>query len=240
MDERQDARAEIDDSRERMKDIAAELAQRAKPSHLKQQAKEAVVRTTVKMKDKAMGSPLALGIVGGLVTAGVAKMLLNKRHRYSATGQYDEDFRVEQADAPAREPKHQAARAVGAIKHTAKDLKDRAVAQFEGITEHIPSAHDVKEKAGQLLDRANHYAGEEPLVLALGAVAVGAGLGFLIPLTDRERHTLAPLREQVAGKIESMSTEVGDKVQSKVDELREKIVGEPPPPDPSDLSRFMT
>ena len=47
MDEREIARAEIDHSRERMKDIAIELVNRAKPAYVKQKAKEAAVHKTV-------------------------------------------------------------------------------------------------------------------------------------------------------------------------------------------------
>ena len=39
MDEREGARAEIIDSRERIKEIASQLAERAKPTYMKERAK---------------------------------------------------------------------------------------------------------------------------------------------------------------------------------------------------------
>jgi cobalamin biosynthesis protein CobD/CbiB len=81
MDERQSARAEIDDSRERMKDIAAQLARRAQPEYVKQRAREAAVEKSMELKDRIIDSPLALGIIGGLATAGIAKVLLNQQAR---------------------------------------------------------------------------------------------------------------------------------------------------------------
>ena len=84
----------------------------------------------------------------------------------------------------------------------------------------------MKDKAQQATARARDYAGEEPLITALGSLAIGAAVGFLLPLTQSERRVLAPAREQVGAKLESLTSEVGDEVQARVEELREKIAGE--------------
>lgn len=244
MDERQSARAEIDDSRERMKDIAAQLTHRAEPSYIKQQAKNAAVEKSMELKDRIIDSPWALGVIGGLATAGIAKLVLDQRaRRYSAPSEapyYGEESRLGEK---AQELKAQVGEKVGAVKEQAGHLKEQAMHQVDALRGHLPSAHDMKDKAQQVTARARDYAGEEPLITALGALAIGAALGFLLPLSQPERRLLAPAREQVGARLESLSSEVTDKVQAKVDDLHEKIVGDEgrdtPAPPPSDV-KFTT
>lgn len=258
MDERQSARAEIDDSRERMKDIAAQLARRAEPTYVKQRAKEAAVEKSMELKNRIIDSPLALGIIGGLTTAGIARIVLNRQHarssfassqtaydetRYNETP-YDDGSGLNLGEK-AHEMKSQVSEKVsekmGAAREQAGHLKDQAMHQVDLLRERLPSAHDVKDKAQQITARARGYAGDEPLITALGALAIGAALGFLLPLSQPERRLLAPAREQVGARLESLSHEVTDKVQEKVDTLHEKIVGEEgreseSKPPPSDLT----
>src|SRR3954469_15790808 len=79
MDETKDTRSEIADSRQRMSEIVKELSQRLTPHEIKERAKEVAVRQTRQWKDRIVDSPLALGILGGLVSAGVARFLRSRR-----------------------------------------------------------------------------------------------------------------------------------------------------------------
>ena len=220
MDERESARAEINDSRERLKEIATQLAQRAKPSYMKERAKEAAVQKSVEIKDRIAGSPVALGIIGGIATAGIAKLLSHPRDR-NGNGQMayelapDTSARTEGPDAAAPGKAEQ-------LKDKAGELKQKAKDQVDRLREHIPTGAEVKTKARELTARA----AEEPLITALGALAIGAALGLLLPLTQRERRVLKPAREQISDKLESLTTQVGDKVEEKVGELEEKIAGD--------------
>lgn len=210
MDERESARAEIHDSRERIKEIAGQLAQRAKPTYMKERAKEAAVQKSVELKDRIAGSPVALGIIGGIATAGIAKLLMRSRQPDGDTRQLGPDMPGRLATDGAEQPKD------------GGGLKDRAKEQVDRLREHIPSGAEVKAKARDLTARA----GEEPLVTALGALAIGAALGLLLPLSQRERRVLEPAREQIGDKLESLSSQVGDKVQETVGQLEEKIAGD--------------
>lgn len=220
MDERESARAEINDSRERIKDIAAQLAQRAKPSYMKERAKEAAVQKSVEIKDRIAGSPVALGIIGGIATAGIAKLLSHPRDR---NGNGHVGYQLASDTSARSEVPDPAAPGKGQqLEEKAGDLKDRAKEQVDKLREHIPTGAEVKSKARELTARA----AEEPLVTALGALAIGAALGLLLPLTQRERRVLQPAREQISDKLESLTSQVGDKVEEKVGELEEKIVGD--------------
>jgi ElaB/YqjD/DUF883 family membrane-anchored ribosome-binding protein len=244
MDERQSARAEIDDSRERMREIAGQLARRADPNYVKQRAKEAAVEKSMELKDRIIGSPIALGIIGGLATAGIAKVMMSQQGRGNygrrPTGYEGGEPRYEryeggegyyEGDEPrfgekAQEVRTQVADKVEAVKEQAGHLKDQAMQRVEHLRERIPSTHDMKEKAQEATARAREYASEEPLITALGALAIGAAFGFLLPLSEPERRVLSPAREQVGAKLESLGNQVTDKVQAKVDDLREKIVSD--------------
>jgi ElaB/YqjD/DUF883 family membrane-anchored ribosome-binding protein len=227
MDERQSVRAEIDDSREHLKDIAAQLASRAKPDYVKQKAREAAVEKTMELRDKVIGSPIALGIIGGVATAAIARMLMGQRERrYSAREPLFYEEAEPRLGEQARDVKSQVGEKVEAVKERAGELKDQAMQQVDRLRERIPSTGEVKDRAQYYASRARDYAVEEPLITALGALAIGAAFGFLLPLSDSERRVLRPAREQVGARLESLSNEVTEKVQTKVEDLREKIAGD--------------
>lgn len=243
MDEREIARAEIDHSRERIKDIAIELVHRTKPTYVKQKAKEAAVHKTVELKDKVVGSPAALGIIGGLATAVVAKRVIAHRDR-DARSFEDHTYYETRANVPQSGLENEAGGAVDDIKarvhdklddakHAAGELKEKAARGVARVREHIPTrdevkakAHDVRVRAGEYATKASEYASREPMLTALGALAIGAALGFLLPLSSRERRVLAPARDQVAQKLESLGGDVNERLQQKVDELHDKIAGD--------------
>jgi ElaB/YqjD/DUF883 family membrane-anchored ribosome-binding protein len=184
MDEREMARAEISDSRERMKDIASQLARRANPDYVKERAKAAAMQKGVEVKNRIAGSPLALGILGGLATAGIARMLFARRARlaqpsyepgarytgYSGYTGYAEHSDSAEADVAGNGK-------VDRIKDKAGELKERAMEGLDHLRERIPSGEEMKLKAQEIGGRATEYAGDRPLATAAGALVVGAALG---------------------------------------------------------------
>jgi len=195
----------------------------------------------MELKDRIIDSPIALGVIGGLATAAIARVMLNERDRRMTVRQqlaYEVDER--RLGDKAQEVKARVGEKVEAVKERAAELKDEAMERVESLRERIPSADEVKDKAQQLGTRAREYASEEPLITALGALAIGAAFGFLLPLSEPERRLLAPARERVGTKLESLSNEVTDKVQAKVDDLHDKIVNEGRDNKPSSDLKFPT
>ncbi|HUQ08442.1 MAG TPA: hypothetical protein VM261_38390 [Kofleriaceae bacterium] len=232
MDERENARAEIGYSRDRMKAIATELVSRTKPTYVKQKAKEAAVQKTIETKNRIVHSPTALGIIGGVATAVIARRVLARQDRkiesrYAET--WTEDDLQESGTGTVENVKARAHEKLDDMKQAAGDLKDRAVRQVQGVRERIPSRQAMSAKAHDVRMRATDYAQREPLVTALGALALGAALGFLLPVGNRERRMLAPAREQVAQRIDTLTSDVSAKLDDKVDELRDKIAGDTDP-----------
>lgn len=74
------------------------------------------------------------------------------------------------------------------------------------VSEKIPSAADVKNVAR----RSVGIAVENPLGLGLGALAVGFLAGLLTPVTDYERETVGPIRDDLVDRAQSVGSEVLD------------------------------
>jgi hypothetical protein len=73
-----------------------------------------------------------------------------------------------------------------------------------GITDKLPSGADVKNVA----QRGVGIATENPLGLALGALAVGFLAGLLTPVTDYERATVGPIRDDLLDRAQSVGSDV--------------------------------
>jgi ElaB/YqjD/DUF883 family membrane-anchored ribosome-binding protein len=246
MDESKDARTEVEDSRQRIGEITDELAHRFKPQYMKQRAKEAAVRETRHLKDRIIDSPIALGVIGGLVTAGIARLFRGRieERRYGYAGydlpEYEEpgirerarekldeikegmSGQAEHLKETAGQWREQAKETAGHWKEQAEHLKERASDFSHRVSDRIPSAEELKVRARDAKWRAENYVGEEPLVGALAALAAGAALGLMLPLTSREREVLTPYREKAEQKL----SELGRDVKDQVEALGEKIRGE--------------
>jgi hypothetical protein len=80
---------------------------------------------------------------------------------------------------------------------------DKVGALKEKVTGVAPSADDVKGGAKQAVGIAQ----ENPLGLAVGAVAVGFLAGMLIPSTKVENQKLGPMADQVKDQIKDTGAE---------------------------------
>jgi hypothetical protein len=130
MDDREIARAEIGHSRERMKALATELVSRTKPEYVKQKAKEAAVQKTVETKNRIVHSPTALGIIGGVATAVIAKRVIARQDRQSHAPSEESWIADDLPDGSESRVEHVKAKAhetLDNVKEAAGDLKDRAV-----------------------------------------------------------------------------------------------------------------
>jgi gas vesicle protein len=87
------------------------------------------------------------------------------------------------------------------------DVKSRAKESIVGVKDRIagstPDTGDVKDKARQ----ARSVAQENPLGLAIGAVAVGFVAGLLIPSTRVEDEKIGSVADDVKDKIKETGQE---------------------------------
>ncbi len=85
----------------------------------------------------------------------------------------------------------------------AQSAKDRLVGAGQSVNEATPGTQDVKQTAR----RAGSVAQENPLGLAVGAVAVGFLAGMLIPSTRVEDERLGPVADDVKEKAKETGQE---------------------------------
>jgi uncharacterized membrane protein YebE (DUF533 family) len=93
----------------------------------------------------------------------------------------------------------------------AQELKERAGDLVEGVRERIPSAAELGQKAE-----------DNPMLIALGGIALGAIAALLLPVTRKERELLDPVKQKAGEAIGTLGNKVGDSVQ----QAQQKIAGQ--------------
>jgi ElaB/YqjD/DUF883 family membrane-anchored ribosome-binding protein len=99
----------------------------------------------------------------------------------------------------------------------------------DNVNERIASVketiHDLGDGAGGRLDQASaaarqtvSMAVENPLGLALGALAVGFLGGLLLPVSDVERERIGPLTDQMSQRAQSVASEAVEAGKSVLNE----------------------
>jgi len=212
MGERDDARHSIESAREHMSEIAEELSQRATPSYLKERAREYVSDRGSKLYDKASASPMALATLGGIIGAFTGMLFARSRQRrqeWPEYGtQYESRYRHERGNGHLKARAQEAAGGLREKKEELQDqaaeLKDRAVEKTDELKAGLRDQADrLRYRAGGVADA--FY--ENPMIFALGAVACGAILASLIPLSEGEQRVMAPMKQKTMQQVKSAAAE---------------------------------
>ncbi len=106
------------------------------------------------------------------------------------------------ADIPAR-AKDAINDRVETVKETIGDVATRVERTLGTARERLPDREDVRG----IVRRAG-MAVENPLGLALGALAVGFLAGLAIPASDYERRKIGPLREELIDRAQAVGGDV--------------------------------
>lgn len=111
--------------------------------------------------------------------------------------------------------KSKASDVMGTAKDKAYDLKDRASHMVDrakdkasGLREHLPDRGMVKQRTTDWYGMVS----ENPVLLAIGGIAIGALAAGFIPVTDRERQLIQPAKEKVKERISTL----GDQLETKL------------------------
>jgi hypothetical protein len=94
-------------------------------------------------------------------------------------------------------------RAKDSVTGTVDSVKEKLVGARDTATQAAPSSGDLQQGA----KRAVGIAQENPLGLAVGAVALGFLAGMLIPSTKVENERIGPMADQVKGQIKDTGQE---------------------------------
>ena len=88
------------------------------------------------------------------------------------------------------------------------------------VTDKLPSPGDVQYAAR----RGVGIATENPLGLALGALAVGFLAGLAAPVTDLERETVGPIRDDLVDRAKSVGSDVIEHGKQALQETAQNVV----------------
>jgi ElaB/YqjD/DUF883 family membrane-anchored ribosome-binding protein len=111
--------------------------------------------------------------------------------------------------------KERASDVMDTAKHKASDLKERASGLVDqardkasGLRERIPDRGEMKHHATDWYSTVT----ENPVLLAIGGLAIGAVFASLIPVTNRERQLIEPAKSKVRESISSL----GDQLETRL------------------------
>jgi len=106
--------------------------------------------------------------------------------------------------------------AVSGVKNTVKSTIDQTTGRIGEVTSSVSDR--AGDAAGSVTDRISDakYAArrgvgvaiENPIGLALGALAVGFLAGLIAPVTDLEREKIGPLRDELLDKAQTVAGDV--------------------------------
>jgi ElaB/YqjD/DUF883 family membrane-anchored ribosome-binding protein len=243
---------EIEETRARMSQNIDELGDRLSPDNLKHEAKSAIRhvahdavsnvgeqarRTGSRLVDVIRENPLPVIAVG----AGVTWLLTQRSNtdvsgdrmaRYAYTGP---DRRQGGAWQHGSGIKGRVGEAVSGVKETvseaAGEIKGRAGELAEGVGELTTRAQSrVGDLGGQarrqtqrVKTNLEHAAGENPLIVAIGATIVGLALGLLLPGTERENELMGPARDQLMDRAEKTAERVKDAATEAGHEVKDAV-----------------
>jgi hypothetical protein len=206
-----------------MTEIAHELSRRASPRYLGEQVKETALNKTMEWKDDIISSPLALGLIGGALGAAIGGSIARSR-RTSVS--YRGGPRQRAYPSSTRRPSESTSFSdlrddvssdadgetiTGKLADRAQDLKEKAADVVTGVREQIPSTAELGEMAG-----------ENPMLVALGGLALGAIAALLLPVSHKEREMLEPVKQRAGEAVEQLGNKMSDSVQ----QAQQKIAGQ--------------
>ncbi|MBF5043892.1 hypothetical protein FGE12_15940 [Aggregicoccus sp. 17bor-14] len=120
--------------------------------------------------------------------------------------------RVSGAADNVKERVHGAADTVRERVHGAADsVRERA----SHLRERVPSAGELKSRGSDWYGRALE---EQPLALALGAVALGMLAASLLPVSDKERQLIEPAKRRAQEGISQLGEQVSQKLEGSSEE----------------------
>src|SRR5581483_10106878 len=168
-------------------------------------------------KEQMTSSPTALGLIGGALGAAIGRAIA--RNRRSSTRYfrgygdrygygYGQDLRYRDEDRSAEGSdrtgaiKEKISEGAQDLKDRASELKDRAGDVVSNFRERMPSADELR-----------HGAEENPMMLALGGMALGAIAAWLLPVSRKEREMLEPMKQRAGEAVGQLGNKMNESVQ---------------------------
>jgi hypothetical protein len=217
------ARADLSST---LEDLRGNMTRAALASGAATLAKEGGAMVTRAAVRRASDHPLATLLIG----AGIAMLLTGGRtsggirlHRGDGFTDAAQQASGKVADGAAEKTSNaaagvrNAAAAANDLATTTMDKTRQVVSQ--GTERVIHTVHDVQDSAGNLADRLTQLAKEQPVLTAALAIAAGAALGSMLPVSETERRYLGPSGARVTRKGRAVAEHVADATAGKAGEV---------------------
>lgn len=251
MGERDDARREVEQRRERMSEIAHEVSRRMTPQYAKERAREMARDRMMRVKDSATESSWFAPLLGAGIGALVAKAVQSRaqdRYGYGERAwERDTTFRGDDAGYPyARDPywtepagaphggEPFEARGAGSeggrlsetgakLSEKASEMKDRAQAATHEVRERLQGATSAVRERLPDREAIRKSTHEDLGIWAFGALALGALFGLALPISRREREVLEPARRKAMELGEQVKEKALEKGSSAMDQASARL-----------------
>jgi vacuolar-type H+-ATPase subunit H len=143
---------------------------------------------------------------GGSIKDRAAGAVGSAKERVSGAAESVKE-RVHGATDTVRERVHGATDTVRERLHGATDtVRERA----SHLRERVPSRDELRNRTSDLYSRALN---EQPLALALGAMALGMLAASLLPVTDKERQLIEPAKRKAQEGISQLGDQVSQRLE---------------------------
>jgi hypothetical protein len=252
MGERDDARHQVEQKRERIDRLAHEVSRRMTPGYAKERAREMARDRMYRARDRAVESSWFAPLLGAGIGALVAKALQSRAQdrswdrwdrwdrgrfgasayepyrgngRYGPEAEYDaygSETSLPRAELGAEESGEDAG---SRISGKASEMKERARSTAEQVKGRVREATaSVRERLPDR-GRIRESAHDDTGLWAFGALALGALFGFALPESRRERELLEPARRkarELGSQAKDLALEKGTEAMEKA---TEKVAG---------------
>jgi len=101
------------------------------------------------------------------------------------------------------------------LKDRAGHLVDRAKDKASGLRDHIPDRGMVKQRTTDWYGMVS----ENPVLLAIGGIAIGALAAGFLPVTDRERQLMQPAKDKMKERISTLGDQLETKLSGQTDDV---------------------
>jgi hypothetical protein len=240
--ERDDARHQVEQKRERMSQIAHEVSRRMTPGYAKERAREMARERMSTARDRAVESSWFGPLLGAGIGALVAKTLQSRaqerrrdRDRFGYYGELEgrgygrarggyyaagrDEYDVYGGEERMPGETLGAGDDTGAkLREKAAEVKERArstAEQMKGRIQETTSSVRERLPGREQIQESTH---EDTGLWALGAMALGALFGLALPEMQREREMLEPARR----KARELGQQARDKALEKGSEAMAK------------------
>jgi len=189
-------------------------------SALARESGAAMARAVVR---RASDNPLASHLIG----AGVVMLLSGRMGRFSLAS-HSSEAKVNETIGQATDSARSATAAARATVSSAVDRVGSTIT--EGRDKAAQALDRVQERAGQARDNVAGFIEEQPVVAAALAVAAGAALGAVLPISEAERRYLGPTAARAAERGREVADHVAEAVVPKAadaagDVLSREVLG---------------